>query len=102
MYIAMNRFLVNESRQNEFEEIWRTRERNLAQFEGHIEFKLLKGDTQDGKTLYSSHVLWRSQQDFINWVESPDFRESHSKKRMPEGVLSGPPRFEGFTVILKD
>ena len=102
MYIAMNRFLVNESRQNEFEEVWKTRERNLVQFEGYIQFKLLKGSTKDGKTLYSSHVLWRSEQDFINWVESPEFRESHSKKRMPEGVLSGPPHFEGFVVILSE
>lgn len=102
MYIAMNRFTVDATRSAEFEEVWKSRERKLNEFEGYIEFKLLKGEEKDGKVLYSSHATWTSEEAFMGWVRSPQFRESHSQKRMPEGVIIGPPNFEGFEVILSE
>ena len=44
MFIAMNTFTVNDSRHEEFEEIWKSRERHLKEMSGFLNFKLLKGD----------------------------------------------------------
>ena len=43
MYIAMNRFKVKRGAEEEFEQIWRNRQRNLSEMDGFIEFKLLHG-----------------------------------------------------------
>ncbi len=102
MYIAMNRFTVNQQRADEFIEVWKTRERNLKEFNGYITFKLLQGDAKDGKITFCSHATWTSEESFMEWVNSPQFKQSHSKKRMPEGVLLGPPQFEGYQVVISE
>ena len=58
MYIAMNRFKVKHGSENDFEEIWRSRDRHLDEVDGYIEFHLLKGAKEDDHTLYSSHTIW--------------------------------------------
>ena len=51
-YIAMNRFKIVLGKENEFEEVWRTRETYLDEVEGFKEFHLLKGESNDEYTLY--------------------------------------------------
>ena len=46
-YIAMNRFKIVLGKENEFEEVWRTRETYLDEVEGFKEFHLLKGESND-------------------------------------------------------
>ena len=41
MYIAMNRFKVAKGNEAEFEQVWRTRERQLNELEGFVDFHLL-------------------------------------------------------------
>ena len=57
-YIAMNRFKIVLGKENEFEEVWRTRETYLDEVKGFKEFNLLKGESNDEFTLYSSHSVW--------------------------------------------
>ena len=63
----MNRFKIVLGKENEFEEVWRTRETYLDEVEGFKEFHLLKGESNDEYTLYSSHSVWDSKDDFIAW-----------------------------------
>ena len=100
MYIAMNRFRVNEGREEAFEKQWRERESHLDDVPGFREFHLLRGASADGVTLFASHSTWDDEAAFMAWTESESFRRAHASARSPEGTLAGPPNFEGFTVVL--
>lgn len=58
MHIAMNRFKVRHGAEAEFEEMWRSRQRNLLQMDGFSGFRLLRGpaDAEQGYTLFASHT----------------------------------------------
>lgn len=100
MYIAMNRFRVNEGHESVFEEIWRKRDTYLDQVPGFKRFNLLRGETKDGITLFVSHSTWESRDAFIAWTESEAFRKAHGDARSPQGTLAGHPVFEGYEVVL--
>ena len=66
MYIAMNRFKIVKGREPEFENVWKNRETHLAEVPGFKNFNLVKGDSSDDHTLYASHSIWESKEDF--WI----------------------------------
>lgn len=100
MFIAMNRFQIALGREEGFEAMWRARESHLAGVAGFREFHLLRGPADDRATLYASHSVWDSRQVFEAWTESESFRLAHARAKAPEGTYLGPPRFEGFEVVL--
>lgn len=101
MYIAMNRFKVRPEATDAFERIWLERETHLEDLPGFIEFNLLRGPVRDDHVLYSSHTLWRSEEDFTAWTQSEAFRKAHANagKVKREEIYLGPPVFEGFTSL---
>lgn len=103
-YIAMNRFKIAEGREADFEDMWRTRESRLQEMEGFVEFRLLKGAKADDHTLYSSHVIWNSREDFEAWTKSQEFRDAHKNagKNRGESPIMGHPNFEGFETVLHE
>ena len=100
MFIAMNRFRIAPGREIDFEEIWSSRKSYLDEVQGFEEFHLLRGPKDEIRTLYASHSVWNSREDFVAWTESEAFQQAHSQARAPEGVYLGPPDFEGFEVVL--
>ncbi|PZM13979.1 antibiotic biosynthesis monooxygenase family protein [Rhizobium tubonense] len=101
MYIAMNRFKVAVGSENEFESIWRNRDSRLPEVPGFVEFRLLRSKTneEEGYTLFSSHTIWRSEDDFQNWTRSENFRSAHRNAGDHKAVYKGHPVFEGFNVV---
>ncbi|MDO6964398.1 antibiotic biosynthesis monooxygenase family protein [Rhizobium alvei] len=101
MYIAMNRFKVAVGREAEFESIWKNRSSSLHEMPGYIEFLLLRGKTfaEDGYTLFSSHTSWKTEEDFVNWTRSENFRQAHKNAGASRDLYVGPPVFEGFNTI---
>ena len=100
MFIAMNRFLIAPGREDVFEELWRSRDSQLDQVPGFKEFHLLKGASDEEATLYASHTIWASKEDFEAWTRSENFRKAHANARAPQGTYLGHPNFEGFDVVL--
>jgi len=102
MYIAMNRFRIKKGSEAAFEEGWATRQSRLAQVPGFIEFHLLRRDRPDEEdiTLYASHAVWQSKEDFINWTQSENFREAHKGAGERRALFDGPPQLEAFEVVL--
>jgi heme-degrading monooxygenase HmoA len=100
MFIAMNRFRITPGRESEFEEIWRQRDSQLDEVPGFRSFQLLRGPQDEEACLYASHTVWDSQDDFEAWTRSEAFRRAHSGGGGREGLYLGPPRFEGFEVVL--
>ena len=100
MFIAMNRFLVKNGKEDLFEEIWRSRDTYLSEFPGFIEFNLLKGECVDGTTLFASHTKWSSRQDFENWTRSDAFKKAHKSANNNKDLYLGHPKFEGLEAVL--
>lgn len=99
MYIAMNRFRITKGHEADFETVWRERESGLAEVPGFLKFQLLRGETGDEETTFISVSGWEDQAAFQAWTKSEAFAKAHRSKKSPEGVLRGPPRFEGFEVV---
>ena len=100
MFIAMNRFQVTKGREEDFEEVWKSRDSRLDQVNGFVEFRLLRGPEADDYTLYSSHTIWASRQAFEDWTRSEHFRAAHRDAGNTKGLYQGHPNFEGFDVVL--
>jgi heme-degrading monooxygenase HmoA len=44
--------------------------------------------------------MWRSHEDFTAWTKSQNFRDAHANAGGNKALYLGPPRFEGFEVVL--
>tara|TARA_B100000214_G_C23676528_1_gene494403 strand:- start:192 stop:497 length:306 start_codon:yes stop_codon:yes gene_type:complete len=99
-FIAMNRFKIILGKENDFENVWKTRETYLDDVEGFIDFNLLRGDSTDEFTLYSSHSIWQSKEHFVAWTKSEAFRKAHKNAGENKPLYLGHPEFEGFNVVL--
>ena len=100
MFIAMNRFRIAPGFEAGFEEVWSNRESYLDQVDGFRQFKLLRGPSDDEATLYASHVIWDSREQFEAWTQSDKFKRAHGQTNAPQGTYLEHPRFEGFDVVL--
>ena len=100
MFIAMNRFKIVLGKEKEFEEVWKNRDTHLNDVPGFKEFHLVKGEANDEYTLYASHSIWKSKNDFISWTKSEAFRLAHKNSGQHKGLYLGHPNFEGFEVVI--
>lgn len=96
----MNRFRIALGRENDFETLWRERDSYLDDVPGFQAFHLLRAASNAECTLFASHTVWESREDFQAWTESESFRQAHARARAPEGTYLGHPVFEGFEVVL--
>ena len=100
MFIAMNRFKIIIGKEKEFENIWKSRDTFLDKVPGFNNFNLIKGKSNDEFTLYASHSIWDSEESFINWTKSEEFRMAHKNAGNNKDLYLGHPEFEGFNKII--
>tara|TARA_B100000989_G_scaffold207654_1_gene157370 strand:- start:150 stop:452 length:303 start_codon:yes stop_codon:yes gene_type:complete len=100
MFIAMNRFKIILGKEAEFEKIWKDRDTHLNGVDGFKEFHLVKGEKNEEFSLYASHSIWNSKNDFIKWTKSDAFRLAHKNAGQHKNLYLGAPNFEGFEVVL--
>ena len=100
MYIAMNRFRIAPGKEKEFIEIWKNRDTHLDSVPGFKDFHLLQGPTDEICTIFTSHSIWESGEDFANWTQSEEFRLAHANAGAGKDIYLGPPQFEGYNVVL--
>ena len=100
MFIAMNRFKIVLGKEKEFEKVWKDRDSQLSNVKGFNEFHLIKGETNSEFSLYASHSVWNSKEDFINWTKSDAFKLAHKNAGQHKELYLGAPNFEGFEVII--
>ena len=96
----MNRFKIALGKEKEFEKVWRERDTYLNDVKGFKKFNLIKGETNSEYSLYASHSIWNSKEDFINWTKSDAFRLAHKNAGQHKNLYLGAPNFEGFEVII--
>ncbi len=100
MFIAMNKFRIVPGKEGEFEKIWRDRDTYLKDVAGFKEFNLVKGEKNNEFSIYASHSVWKSKEDFINWTKSEAFQMAHKDAGKHKHLYLGAPQFEGFDVVL--
>ena len=96
----MNRFKIVHGKEKAFEDVWKNRETHLKSVPGFKNFNLVKSDKNEDYTLYASHSVWNSKEDFINWTKSEAFRLAHKDAGKHQDLYLGHPNFEGFEKIL--
>ena len=100
MFIAMNRFRIVKGQESEFERIRVERDTYLNEVSGFVEFHLLRGPELEDHTLFISHTIWQSKEDFEGWTTSESFRKAHANAGgRKKDIYMGPPQFEGFETI---
>ena len=99
MFIAMNRFKVIKGQESAFENVWLSRDSHLNKVPGFVEFHLLRGPEGDEHTLYASHTVWASKENFIAWTQSEHFRAAHRDAGQNKPLYIGHPEFEGFESV---
>ena len=101
MFIAMNRFKVQKGSEEAFENIWKGRDSKLSEMAGFKQFHLLRGPVNEaeGYTLFASHTVWASEEDFTAWTMSENFRAAHRNAGSNDALYLGHPQFEGFSVV---
>jgi heme-degrading monooxygenase HmoA len=100
MFIAMNRFRIALGKEDAFIDIWKNRDSHLEAVPGFRDFHLLQGPSDENSTLFTSHSIWESGEDFANWTRSEAFRKAHANAGESKGIYLGPPQFEGYEVVL--
>lgn len=100
MFVAMNRFRVVKGSEEAFEEVWKGRDTRLGEMKGFVDFHLLRGAEHDDHTLYASHTIWSSREDFEAWTKSEQFREAHKGAGQNKPLYLGHPEFEGFSAVV--
>ncbi len=99
MFIAMNRFQVKPGKEDAFEELWTSRETFLADVPGFVEFALLRGSTDEERTLFATHTVWNARSDFEAWTKSEAFRKAHAGAGGHDDLYAGPPKLELFEAV---
>lgn len=99
MFIAMNRFRVAPGAEEEFEQLWKSRDSQLHTVPGFVEFHLLRGPAKEDHTLYASHTTWADKAAFEGWTKSEAFRQAHRNAGGTRPLYLGHPEFEGFEPI---
>ena len=100
MFLAMNRFKIARGREQDFIDIWKNRETYLKQVPGFKSFHLLEGPATEEYTLFASHSIWDTRQDFQNWTRSEAFRKAHANAGASKGMYLGPPQLELFESVV--
>ncbi len=99
MYLTMNRFAVKRGQEAAFEAIWKSRDSHLPEVKGFVAFHLMKGPERGDHTLYASHTLWRSREEFEAWTRSEAFRAAHKGAGQHADIYMGPPELELFESV---
>ncbi|HCA26962.1 MAG TPA: antibiotic biosynthesis monooxygenase [Betaproteobacteria bacterium] len=100
MFIAMNRFKIAIGHENDFIEMWKSRESHLDSVPGFKAFHLLQGSSDENCTLFASHSVWESADSFNAWTQSDAFRKAHAHASGAKDIYLGPPQFEGFEAVI--
>ena len=101
MFIAMNRFQVNEGKESAFEEMWRNRETYLDEVPGFVSFALLRNWIADDDKTTSTSRTPRGAPGRTSTPgrNSETFKRGHAQGSV-QGILAGHPVVSLYETVL--
>ena len=97
MFVSMNHIPVVEGREEDFERLWRERDRSVELQPGFVSLDILRPGMRlsmsaepPRKHDNTYHVLtrWESREAFLAWVQSDAFKKAHQQQR-DKSISSG-------------
>lgn len=105
MIVVSNRIQVAPGQEEAFEKRFAGRAGLVETRPGFIRLEILRpktvpmhGQVLGGSDYYVVLTYWESEQAFLAWTESDDFRQAHAN-RPPKEMFAGPNVFEMHEVI---
>ena len=88
MFVSINHIPVKAGREDDFEKMFKERERVVEKQQGFISLDILKPGRKSfpgqkpepNGNEYQVLTRWQSEQAFRSWVGSEDFKKSHSRE----------------------
>ncbi|MCY4044373.1 MAG: antibiotic biosynthesis monooxygenase [Cellvibrionales bacterium] len=97
MFVVSNRLYLNEAYGDELSRRFQARVPKLKEQTGFVKMQVLK--SQGKETPWIIQTTWATQQDFKNWVQSPDFKDAHANP-MPEEAFERSGNMEQHTIAV--
>lgn len=101
MYIVANRVPVAPGWEDQFEDRFRARAGQVDKQPGFVRLQVLR--PADDETPYVVLTTWQSEQAFIDWVDSEDFKLAHQNP-LPKGAIASDGKIKGgmerFEVVI--
>jgi len=105
MFVVSNRIPVAEGHEEEFAERFRHRAGLVEHHPGFVRLEICRpvkiamhGHELGGSAYHVVLTYWQRKEDFLSWVQSPDFQTAHNQ-RTPEGMFAGDSVFEMHEII---
>ena len=99
MYIALNRFKVKLAWNTSLSKCGEIANPILMGYQDSKNLTFIKKALSKRTTTYASHSLWESEELFIAWTRSENFRQAHKNAKITEFLFSHP-IFEGFEIVI--
>lgn len=92
MFVSINHIPVRKGREDDFEQMFRDRERAVEDQPGFISLDVLKpgmrmlmgGQPEQVDNEYQVLTRWQSEESFRQWLQSEAFKKAHSRKFDPD------------------
>jgi len=94
--VKINAITVEPERADELISRFAARAGEVGKMEGFEAFELLK--PSDDSTRFLVYTRWRSEEDFLAWVNSPAFGHGH-KAHSSDGLVSSHSELWSFDVV---
>jgi heme oxygenase (mycobilin-producing) len=94
--VKINAITVDPERADELVSRFAARAGEVGKMEGFEAFELLK--PSDDSTRFLVYTRWRSEEDFLGWVNSPAFGHGH-KAHSSDGPVSSHSELWSFDVV---
>ena len=94
--VKINAITVDPERADELVERFAARAGEVGKMEGFEAFELLR--PTDDSTRFLVYTRWRSEEDFLAWVNSPAFGHGH-KAHSKDGPVSSHSELWSFDVV---
>jgi heme-degrading monooxygenase HmoA len=91
LFVSINHIPVKAGREDDFENLFRQRERHVENQPGFISLDILKpgmrsipgGKPEPNGNEYQVMTRWQSEADFRGWISSDSFKKSHARDTDP-------------------
>ena len=97
MFVVTNRVFVSPGWESQFEDRFQKRAGQIDKQDGFVNMYVMRPCSEE--TPFVVMTMWNNKEAFLNWVESEDFKQSHSNP-LPKEAYGKGGGMEQFDVVV--